>query len=382
MSENNNKIRTRLLSGFVNSSGFARWLVIFLFFTFVGVMNFNRFYTNELAEGETPNFYHYFTNEMTGAYAVFVLLPALFYFFKRFPLQRNNLLTRLPLHLLASLAFGFSHTMLMFFSRKLLYWTFLQEDYYYGHLGYRLVMEYNHQFFTYWLVYGVAYFVNLFRENQKQKLKTAQLERQLTEARLQTLQMQLNPHFLFNTLNMISSTMYDDVNAADKMMASLSDLLRKTLNVSSRQEHPLRDEMELINLYIAIMKARFQNQLRVKMEIAGETLDNSVPSFVLQPLLENAIKHTMENVQAAEIEISAQQKDGWLILAVKDNGRGICTDTHSLSQNGVGLSNTSERLEKLYGAAHRLDLRNRKEGGLEVTLEIPFRRADNDENKL
>jgi len=381
MSENNNKIWTRLLSGFANSSGAVRWLVIFLFSTLVGVMNFNRFYTNELAEGGTPNFYHYFINEMTGAYAVFVLLPVLFYFFKKFPLQRGNLLKRLPLHLLASMAFGFSHTMLMFFSRKLLYSNFLQEDYNYGHLGYRLLMEYNHQFITYWLIYGVAYFINLFRENQKQKLKTAQLERQLTEARLQALQMQLNPHFLFNTLNMISSTMYDDVNAADKMMASLSDLLRKTLNVSNRQEHPLRDEMELINLYIAIMKARFQNQLRVKMEIAGETLDDSVPSFILQPLLENAIKHTMENVQAAEIEISSQQKDGRLILSVKDNGRGISTDAHSLSQNGVGLSNTSERLEKLYGAAHRLDLRNRKEGGLEVTIEIPSHRAEAGESR-
>jgi len=263
----------------------------------------------------------------------------------------------------------------MFLSRKLLYAIFLQENYDYGHLGYRLLMEYNHQFFTYWLIYGVDYFAGLFRENQKQKLKTVQLERQLTEARLQALQMQLNPHFLFNTLNMISSTMYDDVNAADKMMASLSDLLRKTLHVAQRQEHPLRDEMELLHLYIAIMQARFQKQLRVKMEIAPETLDDPVPSFILQPLLENSIKHTMENVQIAEIEISSQRKDGYLILAVKDNGRGIATEARRLSQNGVGLANTSERLEKLYGAAHRLDLRNREEGGLEVTIEIPLRGA-------
>jgi sensor histidine kinase YesM len=381
MSTPSNKFWTRLLSGFANSSGFVRWLVIFLFSTLVGVMNFNRFYTNELAEGGTPNFYHYLICEMTGAYAVFVLLPVLFYFFKKFPLQRNNLLTRLPLHLLASLTFGFSHTLLMFFSRKIIYALLLHENYDYGHLGYRLVMEYNHQFFTYWLVYGIAYFINLFRENQKQKLKTAQLERQLTEARLQALQMQLNPHFLFNTLNMISSTMYDDVNAADKMMASLSDLLRKTLNVSNRPEHPLRNELDLANLYIEMMQARFQNQLCVKMEIAAETLDDPVPSFILQPLIENSIKHAMQNVQIAAIEISSQKKEGRLILSVKDNGRGISTDAHSLSQNGVGLSNTSERLEKLYGAAHRLDLRNRKEGGLEVTIEIPSHRAEAGESR-
>jgi len=378
MSESNKKTWTRLLSGFANSSGFVRWFVIFLFSTLVGVMNFNRFYTNELAEGETPNFYHYFINEMTGAYAVFVLLPVLFYFFKKFPLQRSKLFTRLPLHLLASLAFGFSHTMLMFFSRKLLYSTFLREGYDYGHLGYRLLMEYNHQFFTYWLVYGVAYFVNLFRENQKQKLKTAQLERQLTEARLQALQMQLNPHFLFNTLNMISSTMYDDVNAADKMMASLSDLLRKTLNVSNRPEHPLRDEMELVHLYIAIMQARFQNQLAVRIEVAPETQEAQVPGFILQPLIENSIKHTMENVQTAEIKISSRKKSGRLRLSVTDNGPGLAPGE---GRNGIGLSNTAERLEKLYGADHQLHMQNQKNGGLEIILDIPWRLEGNGDVK-
>lgn len=357
----------------ISNGRVLRWLGVFLFSTFVGVMNFNRFYTNELAEGESPKFYHYFINEMTGAYAVFVLLPALFYFFEKCPLQRRNLMVRLPLHLLASLGFGFSHTLLMFLSRKLLYAVFLQENYDYGHLGYRLMMEFNHQFITYWLIYGAAYFFNLFRENQQQKLKTAQLERQLTEARLQALQMQLNPHFLFNTLNMISATMYDDVQAADKMMASLSDLLRKTLTVASRQEHSLRDEMELLDLYIAIMKARFQNQLRIDCKIAPETLAEAVPSFILQPLLENAIKHTLEDVPVAVIEVSSQKKDGRLILSVRDNGRGLAAGAAPFSSNGVGLANTSERLEKLYGAAHRFDLRNRETGGLEVIMEIPLK---------
>jgi len=225
MIANSNKTMMRL----ANNSGVIKWLAIFLFSTLIGVMNFNRFYTNELAEGETPNFDHYLINELTGAYAVMALLPLLFCFFKKYPLKRSNLLTRLPLHLLASAAFGFCHTMLMFFSRKIIYSVALNENYDYGHIGYRLVMEYNHQFFTYWIIYGITFFVNMLREQQRQKLKTAQLEQQLSAARLQALQMQLNPHFLFNTLNMISATMYDDVKVADKMMASLSDLLRKTL---------------------------------------------------------------------------------------------------------------------------------------------------------
>src|SRR5574341_1514845 len=162
--------------------GAVKWLAIFLFTTLIGVMNFNRFYTNELAEGGTPNFHHYFINEMTGAYAVLALLPLLFYFFKKLPLQRGNWLARLPAHLLANTIFGLCHTMLMFFSRKLIYALALQESYDYGHIGYRLVMEYNHQFFTYWLIYGITFFVNMVREHQRQKLKAAELEQQLTAA--------------------------------------------------------------------------------------------------------------------------------------------------------------------------------------------------------
>jgi two-component system LytT family sensor kinase len=363
---------------FAGRDAVVKWLVIFLFFTLIGVMNFNRFYTNELAEGGTPSFHHYFINEMTGAYAVLLLLPFLLPFVRKFPLQRSNWLRRLPAHMLASVIFGASHTMLMFLSRKLLYALLLQKNYDYGHLGYRLVMEYQHQFFTYWVIYGIAFFVNMRREHQQQKLKTAQLEQQLAAARLQALQMQLNPHFLFNTLNLISSTMYDDVNAADKMMASLSDLLRKTLNVSNRQQHSLRNEMELVNLYIEMMQARFQNQLAVTMSIEHTTLEALVPSFILQPLVENSIKHAMTNAQTAEIEIRSRQENARLLLSVKDNGPGIQKET---SQNGVGLSNTAERLEKLYGADHRFHLMNNQTSGLTVMIDIPFHVEKNDDDR-
>ncbi len=296
MNAKSNPVWMRLSRRLAAHYGAVKWLAIFLFTTLIGVMNFNRFYTNELAEGGTPNFHHYFINEMTGAYAALALLPLLFYFFKKLPLQRGNWLARLPAHLLANTIFGLCHTMLMFFSRKLIYALALQESYDYGHIGYRLVMEYNHQFFTYWLIYGITFFVNMVREHQRQKLKAAELEQQLTAARLQALQMQLNPHFLFNTLNVISSTMYDDVKTADKMMANLSDLLRQTLNGANWQEHRLKNELELVNLYVKIMKARFQDKLLVEMNIDNSTLDALVPGFILQPLVENSIKYSMENL--------------------------------------------------------------------------------------
>jgi sensor histidine kinase YesM len=370
--------RNKISAWLARHSAVVKWLIIFLFFTLIGVMNFNRFYTNELAEGGSPSFHHYFINEMTGAYAVLLLLPFLLHFVRKFPLQRGNWLRRLPVHVLASMIFGASHTMLMFLSRKLLYALLLQKNYDYGHLGYRLVMEYQHQFFTYWLIYGIAFFVNMRREHQRQKLKTAQLEQQLSAARLQALQMQLNPHFLFNALNLISSTMYDDVNAADKMMANLSDLLRKTLNVSNRQQHPLRNEMELVNLYVEMMQARFQNQLAVTTSIDHSTLEALVPSFILQPLVENSIKHAMTNAQTAEIEIQARRENARLLLSVKDNGPGIKKET---SQNGVGLSNTAERLEKLYGADHRFHLVNHQRTGFTVMIDIPFHVEKNGDDR-
>jgi LytS/YehU family sensor histidine kinase len=190
--------------------------------------------------------------------------------------------------------------------------------------------------------------------------------------------MQLNPHFLFNALNLISSTMYDDVNAADKMMANLSDLLRKTLNVSNRQQHPLRNEMELVNLYVEMMQARFQNQLAVTTSIDHSTLEALVPSFILQPLVENSIKHAMTNAQTAEIEIQSRRENARLLLSVKDNGPGIQKET---SQNGVGLANTAERLEKLYGADHRFHLVNNQTSGLTVMIDIPFHVEKNGDDR-
>jgi len=367
--------RNKFSAWFAGHDAVAKWLIIFLFFTLIGVMNFNRFYTNELAEGGTPSFHHYFINEMTGAYAVLLLLPALLHFARKFPLQRGNWLKRLPTHLLASVIFGASHTMLMFLSRKLLYALLLQKNYDYGHLGYRLLMEYQHQFFTYWVIYGIAFFVNMRREHQQQKLKTAQLEQQLSAARLQALQMQLNPHFLFNTLNMISSTMYDDVNAADKMMANLSDLLRKTLNGANWQEHALKNELELVELYVKIMKARFHEKLLVKMDIDDETLEAQVPGFILQPLVENSIRYGMESLQSTEIAILSRKENGKMKLIVRDNGPGIVDAPGKLRNNGVGLSNTAERLERRYGQNHRFQFKNMRAGGLEVEMEIPFRRS-------
>jgi len=361
------------LGRLLDKNQLLKWLIIFLGFTLIALMNWARFVTSELAESEPAKIQFYFIMETTGAYAVMLLLPALLWFFKKYPLQRHNFHIRIPLYMLASTLYGASHTMLMFLSRKLIFWLADLGKYDYGRLDYRFLMEYTHQFFSFWAILGVVLFVEYVRENQRQKLKTSQLEEQLTKVRLQALQMQLNPHFLFNTLNMISSTMYDDAKAADKMIASLSDLLRKTLNSTNWQEHSLKNELELLNLYIEIMKVRFRDKLFVKTNIENETLNALVPGFILQPLVENSIRYSMETLKNTEIEIATHKENGMMKLIIKDNGLGIPEDSGQMMNHGVGLSNTVERLEKLYGSHHTYQLQNLSSGGFQVVMEIPFR---------
>ena len=347
--------------------------MLFAIFTLVAALNLMRFVTSELAEGEPGRLQFYFIMETTGAYAVLLLLPLLLWFFRKYPLSREGLASRLPFYVLASMIFGAGHTLLMFGSRSLIFWLAGKGSYDYGHLPYRFLMEYAHQFFAFWAIWAIVQLVDYVRENQRQKLRAAELQQQLAHARLQALQMQLNPHFLFNTLHVISATMYDDVKAADRMMASLSDLLRKTLDSANWREHALQHELELLDLYLDIMQARFQEQLAVRKIIAPEVLPARVPGFILQPLVENSIRYTMAALRNAEIEIRALRENGRMKLVVSDNGPGIAAAPEQLMQNGVGLANTAERLEKLYGREQGFHLQNLDTGGLQVVIEIPFR---------
>lgn len=312
--------------------------------------------------------------ETTGVYSILIVLPFVIWVIKKFPITRKNLITHIPLHLLASMIYGVSHTMLMFSIRTFIFWTAGWGAYDYGRFVYKIPMEYTHQFFSYSLIYGIVMFTKYVRESHEQKVRTSQLKQQLTKARLQALQMQLHPHFLFNTLNMISSTMYEDVKSADKMIANLSDLLRTTLNSKGAEEHTLEKELEIINLYVEIMKARFQDKLIVKTDIQEATQEALVPGFILQPIVENSIKYSMKSMKKAEISILSRRENDKLKLVLEDNGPGISAEMEQIFKNGVGLSNTAERLEQLYRNNHHFHLQNRNEGGLRVVLELPFKK--------
>lgn len=361
-----------MIKQYFTKSRLKLWAVIFLFINLIALTNFSLIMTSRLADGHVTPFKYPLAMEITGVYTILLLLPFLLWFFRRFPLRRVNLLRRLPVYLLISAVFGACHTGLMWVSRIAFYRLVGWGEYDYGLMGYRLLMEYHKQVITFWLIFGIVFFIDYARRVQEQKVKTAQLEEQLTRARLQALQMQLNPHFLFNTLNMISSTMYDDLGSADKMIAHLSDLLRITLKRSNRREYPLADEMELLKLYTEIMKARFRDKLTVRMEMGEGTHQALVPGFILQPLVENSIKHGMEGLEAAEIIIRSRRDEDRLVLEVTDNGPGVQGDPAEVMNSGIGITNTVERLEKMYGDEHTFHMESGNGDGLRVAMTIPL----------
>jgi len=219
--------------------------------------------------------------------------------------------------------------------------------------------------------YYIFVFYQKIREREK---KTAQLEAQLAQAQLQVLKMQLHPHFLFNTLNAISSLIYKDAEAADRMITNLSELLRYTLDNIGIQETPLREEIHFLQRYLEIEQTRFHDRLTIRYDIAPDSLDAMVPTMIFQPLVENSIRHGIaKRASAGILAIQTRRVDSILYLTVEDNGVGNPRKPVEESPEGIGLVNTKQRLHQLYGSAHRFTMRNLPHGGVQVVLEIPYR---------
>lgn len=213
------------------------------------------------------------------------------------------------------------------------------------------------------------------REARERKLRAAQLETRLAEARLESLKAQLRPHFLFNTLNAISAFMEKDPKTARRMTAHLGDLLRHSLDSSNRQEVPVAEELATVEDYLAIQQIRFSGKLEVEQAIDPETLAAAVPPFILQPLVENAIEHGLAGkASAGRICLKAHRRDGLLELSVTDDGVGLRPSWNDEPNgSGFGIRSTTERLHSLYGDQASVEIRNGAVGGVTVTLTLPFR---------
>lgn len=225
---------------------------------------------------------------------------------------------------------------------------------------------------TYLPIVLIAHVVSYYQRFRERELRTSQLQAQLVKARLQALKSQLQPHFLFNTLNSISALMLTDVEAADRMVTRLGDLLRISLETAGTQMTTLSRELEFVNCYVEIEKVRFEERLNVSIDVAPETLDASVPHLLLQPLVDNAIKHGISRLVAGgEIRISATADDADLHLEVRDNGPGV-REVAPFPSNGVGLRITRERLETIYGQHQSVELLTLPEGGAVARVSIPL----------
>lgn len=193
---------------------------------------------------------------------------------------------------------------------------------------------------------------------------------------MQTLRLQLQPHFLFNAMNTISSLVYENPRAADEMIARLSDLLRMTMRDSGAQEVTLEQELKLLDLYLDIMRARFEERLMVRINCDADTRGALVPQLVLQPLVENCIRHATDpETGAVQITVLARRDGDALVLEVSDNGPGVTEQLATVNGSGIGLTNTAERLRQLYGGPHGLTLANGTGKGLTVTVKLPFHQA-------
>jgi LytS/YehU family sensor histidine kinase len=226
---------------------------------------------------------------------------------------------------------------------------------------------------TYWTIVGISHAVLYYRESRDREVRAAQLETRLAEAQLKTLQQQLHPHFLFNTLHAISALMHRDVEAADRTLMRLSDLLRITLETLGQQEVPLKTELEFLSKYLEIEETRFADRLIVRFDVQPETLDIRVPSLLLQPLVENSIKHGVaKKAGPGHIAITARRDGDKLLLEVRDDGVGLSEDALTALQKGIGVSTTRARLRWLFGADHRFEFHRLAEG-LAVVVAIPWR---------
>jgi two-component system LytT family sensor kinase len=296
--------------------------------------------------------------------------PLVLWLARRFRIERNNWRRRVPLHF----AVGVTLVSSMIVVDYIVYMIYLGRVANITPLSTFQNVYYNidRWLLTYWVIVLISHAFNYYNSYRKGELKAAQLRTQLAQSQLEALKMQLHPHFLFNTLHSISALLNKDVEAARSMIARLGDFLRLTLENGGSQEVTLQQELEFLNGYLDIERIRFQDRLTTLVEVDPTVLDVHVPNLILQPLVENAMRHAIANSDRGRIEVLAGPTHGMLRIQVKDNGPGLqVVRTNVNRSRGVGLANTKARLERLYGSAHRLEFENEPNGGLVVTMEIP-----------
>lgn len=310
-----------------------------------------------------------------------LLAPLVLRLGRRFPVDRLAWSRRVPVYVFAGASVAITHTVLHVFVHFVVLFgvarlgslpartiDFVATKYYV------VMADFLLGALIYSLILASGHALDYYRRAQANELRAAHLEAQLAQAQLQALKMQLHPHFLFNTLHSISAHLRDTMTAR-RMIARLGDFLRLTLENVGAQEVTLRREMEFLRCYLDIERTRFRDRLEVAIDIEPAAWDALVPNLLLQPIVENSIKHGFAARSApGKIDVRAGRRGDRLWVQVVDNGCGLPHTNGAITgdKEGVGLTTTRARLEHLYPAAHRLTLENKPEGGAAVTVEMPF----------
>jgi len=304
----------------------------------------------------------------TRFYLWAALAPAVAYSLKRIPLQPIAA-SHIFLHVLASLMFSLVHMVLhlslavVFMGRPTLSGNS-------SSLSVQVIHSFPLGVLAYWVILAMMMAASHYERSRLEQVRTSKLQAQLAEARLRALQMQLQPHFVFNALHSLSDLVTDEPKTAVRLIARLGDFLRLTLQNSTCPWVPLKRELDFLEAYLEIERVRFGDRLKVVFQIDPQSLDAEVPSLILQPLVENAIRHGIaSHIGPGLVQLASRRRGETLLLEIRDNGPGMPSNP----PEGLGLRNTHERLRQSYGSSYSLEVRNQGERGVVVSCELPYR---------
>ena len=353
--------------------------LLFLVWNAMGLFLFSQGLIQKIVTRDPTPWQHHLISWMVGVWVWFLFTPVVLWLGRRYRLERRRLARRIALHLCLSVLVAFvdlaAEAAVL---RTLRVFPTIMTGYS-STFVFLLIIGFHQGILTYWVILAIQYAFGWYRgleerrrEALRLQLHSSELERKLVQAHLGALKMQLQPHFLFNTLNAITVLVRQQRGPqAEEMLARLSDLLRLVLEDVEAQEVPLSRELEYLELYLSIEQVRFQDRLHVKIVVEPECLDAAIPYIALQPIVENAIRHGIGRSSAAgSLVIRARRSGDDLLIEIGDDGPGLTGQ--GKPKRGIGLANTRARLEQLYGASAQLTLENAPEGGAVARMTLPY----------
>jgi len=351
-----------------------KWLYIFAAWTAAALFFASNFVLQNQISSQPMSVWQAVSVQLASGYGWFVLMPVILWLANHFPLdRRGNLARNIIANLIGCVALVLIHLAWDAFSQSVLNFRNRQFETYFSAYAFQFYLNFHWSCVVYLQINGIIYGIRYYNKFRAGELRSSQLEGRLAQTRLKILQMQLHPHFLFNTHNAIAELIHKDPATAEKMVENLSDLLRMSLNKLNVEEISFQQELEFLNKYLEIEQTRFQDRLKIKKDIAPDTLDATVPNMILQPLIENAVKHGIAPlIEGGTIEIRSFKENGNLRVQICDDGIGASGKIIE----GIGISNTRARLKHLYDNAHEFLIESNKDKGMSVNLVVPFRRYE------